>query len=138
MRKYNSRKRNLYYDEVIRLYYQKGMSGCQISQILPIGTTAVSEWIRNFALNNPDNEYVVMNKAQEFYKSESTKKTVSQEVKTPSLEESADIKQLQKEIAQLKKQLRNESMRADLYNEIINVAEKKFNISIRKKAGTKQ
>lgn len=135
MRKYNSRKRNLYYDEVIRLYYQKGMSGRQISQILPIGTTAVSEWIRNFALNNPDNEYVVMNK---FYKSEATKKTVSQEVKTPSLEESTDIKQLQKEIAQLKKQLRNESMRADLYNEIINVAEKKFNISIRKKTGTKQ
>ena len=111
------------------------MSGRQISQILPIGTTAVSEWIRNFALNNPDNEYVVMNK---FYKSEATKKTVSQEVKTPSLEESTDIKQLQTEIAQLKKQLRNESMRADLYNEIINVAEKKFNISIRKKAGTKQ
>lgn len=29
-------------------------------------------------------------------------------------------------------------MRADLYEEIINVAEKKFDIQIRKKAGTKQ
>lgn len=30
------------------------------------------------------------------------------------------------------------NMRADAYNELINVAEKQFNISIRKKAGAKQ
>lgn len=29
-------------------------------------------------------------------------------------------------------------MLSDIYNEIINVAEEKFNIQIRKKAGTKQ
>jgi len=45
---------------------------------------------------------------------------------------------LQSEVARLRKALREASMRADLYDEMINVAEKQFNISIRKKAGTKQ
>ena len=47
--------------------------------------------------------------------------------------ESTDIKTLQAEIARLKKELAYESLRADAYNELINVAEKQFNISIRKK-----
>jgi hypothetical protein len=42
------------------------------------------------------------------------------------------------EIALLKEKLRMANMRADAYNELINVAEKQFNISIRKKAGAKQ
>ena len=49
-----------------------------------------------------------------------------------------DKQSLQSEVARLRKALREASMRADLYDEMINVAEKQFNISIRKKAGTKQ
>lgn len=41
-------------------------------------------------------------------------------------------------IARLEKELQDARLLADLYNEIINVAEKKFDIQIRKKAGTKQ
>ena len=52
--------------------------------------------------------------------------------------ESTDVKVLQAEIARLKKELAHESLRADAFNELINVAEKQFNISIRKKAGAKQ
>ena len=52
--------------------------------------------------------------------------------------ESTDVKVLQAEIACLKKELAHESLRADAFNELINVAEKQFNISIRKKAGAKQ
>jgi hypothetical protein len=38
----------------------------------------------------------------------------------------------------LEKELRREKLRADLNDEIINVAEQKFNIQIRKKAGAKR
>jgi len=38
----------------------------------------------------------------------------------------------------LKKELRREKLRADLNDEIINVAERKFNIQIREKAGAKR
>jgi hypothetical protein len=43
-----------------------------------------------------------------------------------------------KQIARLQKTLAYESLKAAAYNEMRNVAEKQFNISIRKKAGTKQ
>ncbi len=41
-------------------------------------------------------------------------------------------------IARLERELQEARMLSDIYNEIINVAEEKFNIQIRKKAGTKQ
>ena len=50
----------------------------------------------------------------------------------------AEIKKLKAEKARLESDLRMAEMKADLYNEMINVAEKQFNISIRKKAGVKQ
>ena len=49
-----------------------------------------------------------------------------------------DMESLKAEVARLRKALKEESMRADLYNEIINVAEEQFKIPIRKKAGTRQ
>lgn len=45
---------------------------------------------------------------------------------------------LQQRLLRLEKELEEARLRADLYEEIINVAEKKFDIQIRKKAGTKQ
>ena len=53
-------------------------------------------------------------------------------------ETNADCKALQQRIKELEAQLKKESIRADFYDEMINVAEAKFNIPIRKKAGTKQ
>ena len=49
-----------------------------------------------------------------------------------------DVQSLQAKIKELEAQLEKESIRADFYDEMINVAEAKFNIPIRKKAGTKQ
>ena len=49
-----------------------------------------------------------------------------------------EVKALKAEISRLKRELADESLRADAYNEMINVAEKRFNIPIRKKAGAKQ
>jgi len=125
MRKYNCKKRNKYYDEVIRLYTQEGMGRRKISRIIPVDETTISRWIRNFASENQS--FAVMNH----------KASISQTTPTAGVE-STDVKALQAEISRLKKELAHESLRADAFNELINVAEKQFNISIRKKAGAKQ
>ncbi|MBO4720682.1 MAG: hypothetical protein J5658_12525 [Prevotella sp.] len=49
-----------------------------------------------------------------------------------------EIKALREEILELKKKLYHETMRADFYDTMVDVAEEMFNIEIRKKAGTGQ
>ncbi|MBK5202059.1 MAG: hypothetical protein JJE21_11105, partial [Spirochaetaceae bacterium] len=44
-----------------------------------------------------------------------------------------DIKALQAEVARLQKELKDEKLRADAYDIMIDIAESKFNIPIRKK-----
>lgn len=125
MWKYNCEKRNKYYDEVIRLYTQEGLGSTKISRIIPVGRTTILSWIRSFADENQ--VQIVMKRKASF----NTKAPIAGI-------ESTDVKALQAEIARLKKELAHESLRADAFNELINVAEKQFNISIRKKAGAKQ
>ena len=52
--------------------------------------------------------------------------------------ESEETKALRREVMELKKQLYNETMRADFYDTMIDVAEEIFNIEIRKKNVTGQ
>ena len=52
--------------------------------------------------------------------------------------EASDAQSLQEKIASLEQQLKKEKLRADAYDTMIDIAEKKFNIPIRKKAGAKQ
>ena len=125
MWKYNCEKRNKYYDEVIRLYTQEGMGRTKISRIIPVAEKTISRWIRNFA---DENQCQVIMQRKSPIKSSSP----------AAGSENNDVKALQAEIARLKKELAHESLRADAFNELINVAEKQFNISIRKKAGAKQ
>ena len=70
------------------------------------------------------------------------KHTLSEEQMEANMKRKAstdrDLESLRKEIADLKNQLSKETLRADAYDEMINIAEKKFNIAIRKKAGAKQ
>jgi uncharacterized small protein (DUF1192 family) len=49
-----------------------------------------------------------------------------------------DVQVLQSEVSRLQAQLKEEKLRADAYDEMIQVAESKFNIAIRKKAGAKR
>lgn len=124
MWKYHTKKRELYYDRVIKLY-QEGLNYERISKIIPVTCDTISRWIRTFVAENQSSTRMA--------------KTIHpQEVSPVPGSESADVKVLQSEIARLKKQLAHETLRADAYDELINVAEKQFNISIRKKAGTKQ
>lgn len=58
--------------------------------------------------------------------------------KNANTSESEEIKALRKEVLDLKKKLYDETMRADFYDTMIDVAEEMFGIEIRKKAGTGQ
>ena len=51
---------------------------------------------------------------------------------------STEVQDLQKKIKELEAQLLHAQIKAEFYDEMINVAEAKFKIPIRKKAGAKQ
>ena len=53
-------------------------------------------------------------------------------------EKDAEIAALKRELILTKKKLKEEQLRATVYDTMIDVAEEMFNIPIRKKAGTKQ
>lgn len=131
MVKYQTEKQRLYYDKVIALYRDKHMGRHQIEKIIPVSNWTISEWIRNFVAENPSYKSERMKQAEERRK----KKAVLESVDSPM---PSDMNSLKAEVARLRKALKDESIRADLYNEMINVAEEQFKIPIRKKAGTKQ
>lgn len=121
----HTKKQLLYFDEVIRLHREYGYGEDRISKILPIGHATVSRWISIFAADNKEKS-VRMKKRKPY------REVIS------SATNPVDIKTLEREVIRLQAQLKQESLRADAYDEMINVAESKFNIAIRKKAGAKQ
>jgi transposase len=123
----HTKKQRQYFKEVIRLHYEKGYGEDRISRILPIGHSTVSRWIGIFASEN-DTKSVQMPK---------TKSKL--QTRPPSITPLVnDVKAIQLEVARLQTQLKHERLRADAYDEMINVAEARFNIAIRKKAGAKR
>jgi len=122
-------RREQYYDEAVRLYYEEGMCFQEISRVLPPAHTTIKRWIINFATENN------LTLTQPC-KMGTAKTKTQQSVEQLTME--AEIKQLKAEKARLESDLRMVEMKADLYNEIITVAEKQFNIQIRKKAGAKR
>ena len=115
---------------MIALYRDKHMGKTSISRIIPVSDWTISNWIRTFVAENPSYKNKRMKQAEE-----RKKKAVLESVDSPI---PSDKESLKAEVARLRKALKEESMRAELYNEIINVAEEQFKIPIRKKAGTKQ
>jgi len=121
----------MYYDEVIRLYFEEGLGSLRITHLIPVSRSTILRWIRNFVSENPEYRYQ-MQKA-------STPKLVDpaaiERQEKASLEE---IKALKEELGRLRVELQKAELRADLYDEMINVAERQFNIPIRKKVGVKR
>ena len=118
---YQTEKKLKYYDQVIEIYKQTGYSPYRIAKLnlVPVGRHAIKQWIANFvAENGTVTPQPVMQSNQE--------------------NRNEELEALQKEVADLKKQLKYQEMRADAYDTMIDIAEKKFNIPIRKKAGAKQ
>lgn len=126
MRK-QSKLRQLYFDQVIKLHYEKDYGEVRISRILPIGHSTIGRWIAIFAAEHPEKP-VQMQKI---------KSSISHQPSDGTAEKS-EIQSLEAEVARLKSQLNHERLRADAYDEMINVAESRFNIAIRKKAGAKR
>ena len=104
--------------EVVRDYLLNGIDQCQIAKNYGISQHSVSRIISNFAASNDKSALLMKNKP------------------TDSLAE--ENKALREEILELKKKLYQETMRADFYDTMVDVAEEMFNIEIRKKAGTGQ
>ena len=121
---YNEQRR-LYYDKVMDLYFNQGLGYVKISRLVPVSRSGIAKWIVNFIAKN-GNQYPPIMK-------EERPKPITQ-----SSSEVSDNELLQDKIARLESQLRKEKLRADAYDKMIDIAEKKFNIPIRKKAGAKQ
>lgn len=105
-------------DKIVRSFYLQGESGNSIAHRMGFSQSSVSRIIRNFASSNDKSALLMKNKP------------------TDSLV--AENKALREEILELKKRLHQETMRADFYDTLVDVAEEMFNIEIRKKAGTGQ
>lgn len=127
---------------------KEGYSYRAIEKITGVSRTTINNYVRKFV--DPIS-YEEMNR---HIRVKNIRNAASKEGKTidNSARERALHKELSKEnivnintresdaqkIAQLEKELAMMKLKADLYNEIINVAEKQFNIKLLKKAGAKQ
>ena len=124
MYRLHTAKQLKYFDEVIRLHYEEGYGEDRISQLLPIGHTTASRWIAIFA-----KEKGKISGANDMRKPQET---------ASSSQEKDEIAKLQARVKELEAQLLRAEIKAEAYDEMINVAEAKFRIPIRKKAGAKQ
>ena len=104
--------------EVVRDHLLNEMSQRQVAKKYGIVHQSVSRIISNFAASN-DKSALLMKKK-------------------PTDSQADEIKALREEVLDLKKKLHQETMRADFYDTMVDVAEEMFNIEIRKKAGTGQ
>ena len=98
-----------------------------------VDPTTIRRWIANFVADNP--QVASMKRAKATRKVPVPTHPV-QEVQSEDLP--TDVQELQAELKKLRAQLTKAEIKAEAYDELINVAEAKFNIPIRKKAGAKQ
>ena len=124
MYRLHTEKQLKYFDEVIRLHYEEGYGEDRISKLLPIGHTTASRWIAIFA--------------KEKGKISGTNDMRKPQKNTSSQVANDDVAKLQARVKELEAQLLRAEIKAEAYDEMINVAEAKFRIPIRKKAGAKQ
>lgn len=129
MRTRHSIKRELYYEKAMKLYFEEGMCGTHICKVLPISRAILYKWIAIFATENSQATMTRVKSARQFQKPAPT-------VQEEGLPES--ICELQEELKRLRDRLNKAEIKAEAYEELINVAEAKFKIPIRKKAGAKQ
>ena len=119
--------------------YDSGWTQQELAQKYCMSQTGISKWITTFAkeLENPDMRKKNLKAAKSRNKA---KRVVGITVPEKSGSELVADKteSTQEKIERLEKELAEARLARDFYNEMINVAEKQFNISIRKKAGTRQ
>ena len=124
--------------EVMSLY-DSGWTQQELAQKYCMSQTGISKWITTFAkeLENPD----MRKKSLKPTKSKNKAKRI---VGIAAPEESGsesvvgNVESAEEKIKRLERELADARLARDFYNEMINVAERQFNINIRKKAGTRQ
>ena len=104
--------------EIVKLHYLEGLSRSELARMYGTAQPVVSRIIRNFAAEN-ENSALLMKKKP-----------------TDNLTE--ENKALRREVLELKRRLYDETMRADFYDTMIDVAEELFGIEIIKKVGSGQ
>ena len=120
----HTEKQQKYFKEVIRLHYEEGYGENRIVRIIPIGHTTAARWIAIFAREKGKIKGMTdMAKTQE-----------ATSVQT----DGNDVKELQKKIKELEAQLLAAEVKAEVYDRMIEIAESRFGIPIRKKPGAKQ
>ena len=115
------------------MYVREGLSYRQIAKILPVSKTTIMRWIAIFAEENPHAQRMV-----KLTTNVKTRKVESVQTEPSSAKMPEDVQSLQEEVLRLRAQLEKAEIKAEAYEELINVAETKFRIPIRKKAGAKQ
>ena len=104
--------------EIVRDYLLNGIDQGQIAKQYGIAQQSVSKIICKFAASNDKSALLMKNRSID--------------------SQAEEIKALREEILELNKKLQQETMRADFYDTMVDVAEEMFNIEIRKKVGTGQ
>lgn len=123
MFKYQTEIRIRYYNQVIDVYKKTGYTSYRIAKlgIVPLSENTIEKWISNFVAEKgkiTPHKVTIMRKHQET---------------TSSLETNNEVEALQKRIKELEAQLLRAEIQAEAYDEMINVAESRFKIPIRKK-----
>lgn len=113
-------KRDLYYDDAMRMYFQESMCGTHICKILPISRSLLYKWIAIFVSDN--SQELPMKKE----KAVGNKSETAEE--RPMEDLTMEVQSLQAEIKKLRSQLIDAEIKAEAYNELIDVAEAKFKI----------
>lgn len=102
------------------MYFRDGMNYRQISRKTSASKETIRQWIINFKAEYGDSYETAMKK----YNSDKDAQATRAE--------------LLREIADLRRKLEDKTMEADLYKEMIRIAEEEFKIPIRKKRGAEQ
>ena len=120
-------KHRKYYAKATKMYFEEGFGYRRISKLIPVAASTVKHWCITFA------EVNCTKMRNKIYKTHKSDLRAPKPTGIPD-----DVKALQAEVTRLQKELKNEKLRADAYDIMIDIAESKFNIPIRKKAGARQ
>ena len=120
-------QRELYLEKALELR-ASGLSYGRISKIIPVPMETLRNWCTKFAPSTKNVLHRLMN----------NKVQVEEQIADKDQSLPQDVQALQAELKRLRAELLDAQIKSEAYDELINVAEAKFGIQIRKKAGAKQ
>lgn len=121
--KSTKQQRALYLPKVLELS-KNGMDISAITALFPVSMSTIYRWISTFAEENPHDPVLMKDSKVITYETEQSSEM--------------NVQALQTRIKELEERLSMAEIKSEAYDEMIKIAEAKFNIPIRKKAGAKQ